>query len=111
MRERLRKLHVGDAAFTWKAEIRAARGADGRRHRYIRVRVWGAGKNGCVLQADLLESPGDKTYAYPSAAIVRRLVAWGLAAGWTPGKLGGTFVVSPADDLVLTGLTVVHPVP
>jgi hypothetical protein len=116
MKERLRKLHVEDGTFTWKADIRAARGADGRRHRYIRVRVWGAGKNSCVLQADLTEvpdpaAPEGTTYAYPSAAIVRQLVIRGLAAGWTPDKVGGMFLVSPATAPVLPGLAVVDPVP
>jgi hypothetical protein len=116
MRDRLRRLHVDERTFTWKADIRAARGADGYRHRYIRVRVWGAGKNGCVLQADMKEAldpaaPGETTYAYPSAAIVRRLVTWGLAAGWTPDKIGGMFPVSPAYGPALPGLVVIDPVP
>jgi hypothetical protein len=109
MRDRLRKLHFEGREFTWKAEIRAAPGGDGRRHRYIRVRVWGAGKNGCVLQADLAEvpdpaTPDEMTYAYPSAEIVRRLVAWGLGAGWTADKIGGVFRVSSAAGPVLPGL-------
>jgi hypothetical protein len=116
MRERLRRLHVDDRAFTWKADIRAARGADGRRHRYIRVRVWGAGKNSRVLQADLREvpnpaAPGETTYEYPSAAIVRKLVTWGLAAGWAPDEIGGTFTATAAHGPALPGLAVIDPVP
>jgi hypothetical protein len=112
MRERLRKLHFEGREFTWKADIRAAPGADGRRRRYIRVRVWGAGKNGCVLQADLTETPDpaapeETTYAYPSAAIVLRLVTWGLAAGWAPDQIGGMFQVGPAAGPALPGLTLV----
>ncbi|MFI7540107.1 hypothetical protein [Actinoplanes sp. NPDC049599] len=239
MRDRLRKLHFEGREFTWKADIRAAPGTDGRRRRFIRVRVWGAGKTGCVLQADLMEAPapgqhastdqtqrhtdlaepsdrgrpdgpattdqtqrvadpaeqppeqsqhdyppatdktqrvadpaepppeqnqhdypaatdqarravsragpshrgrhGDSpatdhppparapaeettrtgggdhahapaeetTYAYPSAAIVLQLVAWGLTAGWTPDRVGGTFRVSSAAGPVLPGLAVV----
>jgi hypothetical protein len=112
MRDRLRKLHFEGREFVWKADIRAAPGGDGYRYRYIRVRVWGAGKNGCVLQADLMEvpdpaAPAETTYAYPSAAIVLRLVSWGLAAGWTPDKVGGMFRVSSAAGPVLPGLALV----
>ena len=112
MRERLRKVHVDGREFTWKADIRGSPGADGRRLRYIRVRVWGAGKNGCVLQADMTElpvpaSPEETTYAYPSAAIVRRLVSWGLEAGWTPEQVGGVFRVSSTAGPVLPGLGLV----
>ena len=112
MRERLRKLHVDGREFAWKAEIRSAPGTDGRRQRYIRVRVWGAGKNSCVLQADMTELPvpetsEETTYAYPSAAIVRRLVSWGLEAGWTPEKVGGVFRVSSAVGPTLPGLGLV----
>ncbi|MGW4942890.1 integrase [Actinoplanes sp. NPDC004185] len=112
MRERLRKLHLDGREFAWKAEIRAAPGADGRRHRYIRVRVWGAGKNSCVLQADMTELPvpatsEETTYAYPSAAIVRRLVSWGLEAGWAPEQVGGVFRVSSAVGPALPGLGLV----
>ena len=111
MRERLRKLHLDDREFTWMADIRSAPGADGRRRRYIRVRVWGAGKTGCVLQADLTELPAptteETTYAYPSAAIIRQLVTWGLAAGWQPEQVGGVFRVSAAAGPVLPGLGLV----
>jgi len=112
MRERLRKLHIGGREFTWKADIRAAPGAGGRRLRYIRVRVWGAGKNGCVLQADMTELPApemsdETTYVYPSAAIVRQLVSWGLEAGWTPEQVGGVFRVSSMVGPVLPGLRLV----
>ena len=112
MRERLRKLHLDGREFTWMADIRSAPGTDGRRHRYIRVRVWGAGKTGCVLQADLTEmptpaSPEETTYAYPSAAIIRQLVTWGLTAGWQPEQVGGVFRVSAAAGPVLPGLGLV----
>jgi hypothetical protein len=112
MRERLRKLHFEGREFTWKADIRAAPGADGRRRRYIRVRVWGAGKTSCVLQADMVELPEpatqeETTYAYPSGAIVRTLVAWGLEAGWVPDKIGGIFPVSSAAGPPLPGLALV----
>jgi len=112
MRERLRKLHVDGREFTWMAEIRAGPGAGGGRDRYIRVRVWGAGKTGCALQADLTESPvpatsGEATYAYPSAEIVRRLVCWGLEAGWTPDRVGGVFRVGSTAGPALPGLALI----
>jgi hypothetical protein len=112
MRDRLRKLHFEGREFTWAADIRAATGGDGRQHRYIRVRIWGAGKNSCVLQADMTElpiptTPDETTYAYPSAAIVRRLVAWGLAGGWLPDKVGGVFRVGAATGPVLPGLALI----
>ena len=112
MKDRLRKLHVDGREFTWKADIRAAPGPDGRRRRYIRVRVWGAGKNSCVLQADMTESPvpvssEETTYAYPSEAIVRLLVTWALVAGWTPEKAGGEFRVGSAVGPALPGLRLV----
>jgi hypothetical protein len=112
MRNRLRKLHFEGREFTWAAEIRAATGADGRRRRSIRVRIWGAGKNGCALQADMTEfpvptTPDETTYAYPSAAIVCRLVASGLAGGWAPEKVGGVFRLGSATGPVLPGLALI----
>ncbi|RSM58490.1 hypothetical protein DMB66_29150 [Actinoplanes sp. ATCC 53533] len=112
MRNRLRKLHFEGREFTWAADIRAATGADGRQRRFIRVRIWGAGKNSCVLQADMTEfpvptTPDETTYAYPSAAIVCRLVASGLAGGWAPEKVGGVFRVGSATGPVLPGLALI----
>ena len=53
MRERLRRLHIDGREFVWKAAIRHVPG-EGDCHRGIRLRVWGSGKNGRILQADLL---------------------------------------------------------
>ncbi|GGO22289.1 hypothetical protein GCM10011576_41430 [Micromonospora parathelypteridis] len=125
MRSRLRKLHIDGREFTWKAAIRSASGPDGRLHRCIRLRVWGSGKNGRVLQADLTELPSSaptaasgyayvetdvhgsgETYPFPTAADVRVLVCYGLSAGWTPQASGGTFQVTPAAELELPGFAI-----
>jgi hypothetical protein len=110
MRSRLRRLHIDDREFTWKADIRAVRGPDGRHHRCIRVRVWGAGRNGRALQADLVERPlpaaGEETYPYPSAENVRALIGYGIRAGWMPDAVGGTFCVTSAAELALPGFGV-----
>ncbi|MGW0215147.1 integrase [Micromonospora chokoriensis] len=125
MRSRLRRLHIDGREFTWKADIRSAPGPDGRLHRYIRIRVWGAGKNGRALQVDVTERPyslptvasGDQyvetdvhgsveTYPYPTAADVRVLVRYGLSTGWAPGAVGGTFLVMSSAELDLPGFLV-----
>jgi hypothetical protein len=100
MRARLRALHVGDREFTWRAEIH-------HHPRLIRVRVWGAGKNGRALQADL--RPHGDPPAYPSADVVRALVAYGLEAGWDPAATGGTFAVPASAPITIPDLTVVNP--
>lgn len=126
MRSRLRKLHIDGREFTWKADIRSAPGPDGRLHRYIRIRVWGAGKNGRALQVDVTERPyslptvasGDQyvetdvhgsgeTYPYPTAADVRVLVRYGIRAGWAPEALGGTFRVTSPGELELPGFLLI----
>lgn len=125
MRSRLRKLHIDGREFTWKADIRSASGPDGRLHRCIRLRVWGAGKTGRALQVDLTErrlsAPtvasssrhvdtdvhgSGETYPYPTAADVRDLVRYGLGAGCTAEALGGTFQITPAAELELPGFAV-----
>lgn len=98
MRSRLRTLHVDEQRFTWKAEIQ-------RGDRRIRVRVWGAGKTGRALQADLL-SRDPETYAYPTADDVRALIRYALANGWQPGSIGGTFPIPASAAVHLPALTV-----
>jgi hypothetical protein len=71
MKSRLRKLHIDGQEYTWKADVRAAPGTDGRRHRCIRIRVWGDGKTSCALQADVIENfrqgQTEESYPYPVA--------------------------------------------
>ncbi|MEV4131920.1 integrase [Dactylosporangium sp. NPDC049742] len=111
MRSRLRKLHIDEQEYTWMAQIRAASGPDGRRHRCIRIRVWGAGRTGCALQADLTvrRQPvvaEEDAYPYPAAADVRALIDYGLRAGWKPQFRGGTFQVASAANMALPGFVV-----
>lgn len=98
MRTRLRHLRHGSRVFTWRAEIHHVRG-DRDWHRCIRVRVWGTGKTGQALQADLLSlfvgpwgcaSDG----SYPTPADVRALILYALRTGWDPSRAGGTFALS-----------------
>lgn len=110
MRSRLRKLHIDGREFTWKADIRDAPGPDGRHHRCIRVRVWGAGKNGRALQADLTEWPlpasWEEKYPYPTAENVRALATYAMVFGWMPEAVGGTFRITSAAELGLPGFAI-----
>lgn len=107
MRARLRKLHIDGREYTWKADVRAAPGPDGRRHRCIRIRVWGGGKTGCALQADVTErshpAAAEESYPYPAAADVRALIDHGLRAGWVPATRGGTFQITSGAGVALPG--------
>jgi hypothetical protein len=108
MKSRLRTLHVDGREYAWKADVRAAPGLDGRRHRCIRIRVWGGGKTGCVLQADVMERSGpaqtEERYPYPTAADVRTLIDHGLRVGWVPATRGGTFQITSVADVALPSL-------
>ncbi|MEH1167054.1 integrase [Micromonospora sp. CPCC 205539] len=110
MRSRLRKLHVDGREFTWKADLRDTSGVDGRLYRCIRVRVWGAGKNGRALQADLTEWPypahWEEKYPYPTAENVRELARYAISIGWAPEAVGGTFRITAAADVALPGFAV-----
>ncbi|MEU8179279.1 integrase [Micromonospora sp. NPDC049044] len=125
MRSRLRTLHIDGREFTWKADIRSTAGSDGRLHRCIRLRVWGAGKSGRALQVDLTERPtgasdgqyvetdvhgSGEAYPYPTTADVRVLVHYGLGAGWAPQALGGTFTIAPPAELELPRFAITEPV-
>ncbi|WP_374537921.1 integrase [Micromonospora aurantiaca (nom. illeg.)] len=97
MRIRLRRLWIDGRAFTWRAEIREVRG-DTDCHRCIRLRIWGGGKTGQALQADLLSttwgtrwSPCAVDDAYPTSADVRAVIEYALRHGWQPDRRGGTY--------------------
>ncbi|GIE34677.1 hypothetical protein Ait01nite_077220 [Actinoplanes italicus] len=99
-RVRLRRLHVDGVDFTWWAEIGHVRGGSDC-HRCIRVRVWGGGKNGRSLQADLLSRTWPSPWsvcatdgAYPVPSDIRALIRYGLQLGWNPTLRGGTFFLS-----------------
>jgi hypothetical protein len=107
VKSRLRKLHIDGWEYTWKADVRAAPGPDGRRHRCIRIRVWGGGKTSCALQADVIENfrlgQTEESYPYPAAADVGVLIDYGLRAGWVPAAPGGTFQITSEADVTLPG--------
>lgn len=98
MRRRLRKLRAGERDFTWRADIRSVRGDGVDLHRCIAVRVWGAGKNGNALTADLLSkslgagwTPAATDDSYPASGDIRQLIEHALARGWNPDVRGGTY--------------------
>jgi hypothetical protein len=113
VRKRLRKLRVGEREFTWRAEIRHVRGDGVDLHRCLNVRVWGAGKNGRALEADLLSTftgagwtPAATDGSYPEPADVRRLIEHALALGWDPGARGGTFLLGERHGVELPGFLI-----
>ena len=53
MRSRLRTLRIGAREFRWTAQLCSFTHPGLDYHRCVRVRVWGGGKNGRVLRADL----------------------------------------------------------
>jgi hypothetical protein len=107
-RVRLRRLRVDGAEFTWYAEIGHVRGSADC-HRCIRVRIWGGGKSGRALQADLLSLTWPSPWsvcatdgAYPVPSDIRALIRHGLSVGWDPGHRGGTFLLSERHEPPLT---------
>ncbi len=87
----------------WRAEIRHVSG-EGDCHRCIRVRIWGAGKNGRALQADLLSKSWGTPWAacatdgsYPAPRDVRALVEYAMENGWEPEIRGGTFMLTESE--------------
>ncbi|OXM54962.1 hypothetical protein [Amycolatopsis alba] len=74
------------------------------------MRVWGGGKNGRALEADLLSkamsvgwTPAATDGSYPEPADVRFLIERALALGWDPGALGGTFRLTEEYGVELPG--------
>jgi len=102
MKTRLRKRMVAGRQYVWRGEIREVRG-ERHWHRCIRVRVFGAGKNSRALQVDLLSKTWTKEWfsyvdeAYPTPADLRAIIERGLALGWDPDAVGGTFLLTEAD--------------
>jgi hypothetical protein len=112
VKSRMRTLWIGLAEFRWAGEIsHYDSGTDC--HRCVRLRVWGGGKNGRVLRADLLSTtePGPwgrcvTDDAYPTPGVVRKVVEYALDHGWTPTTIGGRFPLTDASDLELPGFVV-----
>ncbi len=101
VKERLRKLYVDGREFVWRGRIHHVAG-ERDRHRCVRVRVWGAGKNSRALQADLLSKAvlpwGCATdSSYPCPKDVRTVIDYALTHGWEPGLTGGTFFLSESE--------------
>jgi hypothetical protein len=109
-------LNVDGRPCAWSARICHLRG-DADCHRGIRLRVWGAGKNSRVLQADLLSKtwPGPwgacaTDNAYPTSKDVREVIEYALRHGWEADTVGGTFLLTESehgevfelDDFLLT---------
>ncbi|WIY00178.1 hypothetical protein QRX60_39970 [Amycolatopsis mongoliensis] len=113
MRTRLRHLRADDRDYTWRATIGSVRGDGAELHRCVRVRVWGAGKNGRALEADLLSkatsagwTPAATDGSYPASGDVRRLVEHARALGWDPGACGGTFRLTEETGPELPGFLI-----
>ena len=111
MKTRLRRLHVDGRTCTWTASICHLPGETDC-HRGIRLRVWGAGKNGQALQVDLLSKtlPGPwgacaTDNAYPTSRDVRTVVEYALVNGWEPDGVGGTFLLTETDHAATFDLT------
>ncbi|MFI9552104.1 hypothetical protein [Nonomuraea endophytica] len=108
MRARLRRLKAGERQFIWMGRISHVAG-DGDCHRCVRLRVWGAGKNSQVLQADLLSKAvlpwGCATDdSYPTPKDVREVIDCALAHGWNPDLVGGAFFLGEdASEFELAG--------
>ncbi|WP_433607028.1 hypothetical protein ACQP2P_31650 [Dactylosporangium sp. CA-139114] len=89
---KLRTLHLGQRDFLWRAAVWYVPVVGAEPHRTVRVRVWGGGKNGRVLQAHLQPAePDDSCFATPKD--VRAIVEYALEHGWRPEARGGMFVV------------------
>ncbi|MBO2447084.1 hypothetical protein J4573_08285 [Actinomadura barringtoniae] len=100
MKTRLRKLHAHNREFAWTAKVHHVKGRDC--HSCVRLRVWGAGKNSRLLQADLLSRAvlpwGCATDdGYPTPKDVRAVIDYALANGWDPDLPSGTFYLTEAD--------------
>lgn len=110
MRTKLRALRLGERTYTWRATIGHVAGHGVDIHRCVRVRVWGTGKTGRALEADLLAKatsvgwmPAATDGSYPAPADVRCLVEHALALGWDPGAVGGTFRLVEEHEVELPG--------
>jgi hypothetical protein len=116
MKARLRTLRIEPARYAWTAQMRHLP-VEGDCRRAIRVRVWGAGKNGCVLDADLLSTSeaGPWGYcatdtAFPTPRTIRILIDYALHHGWDPSRIGGRHVLvrqPGAEVLILPGFAII----
>src|ERR1700677_2201258 len=89
MKIRMRTLRAGSREFKWTAEVCWYRDVKLEDRRCVRVRVWGGGKNGCMLLADLESTSsgpwgGVPDSSYPTPRDVRAITDYALEHGWGP---------------------------
>ena len=94
MKIRMRTLRAGSREFKWTAEVCWYRDVKLEDRRCVRVRVWGGGKNGCMLLADLESTSsgpwgGVPDSSYPTPRDVRAITDYALEHGWGPAAIGG----------------------
>jgi hypothetical protein len=106
VRTRLRTLHLDGRSWAWVARIGRVSDVDGQ-HRWIRLRIWGAGKNSQALQVDLVSTrargnewrdAADDDSAYPTSQDVRTVIEYAVGRGWEPDATGATY---PLTDTAL----------
>jgi hypothetical protein len=102
MSTRIRTLRIGATEFKWTAELHEPL--------LVRLRIWGGGKNGCMLRADLASSGdagmlwGDAPdIAYPTPRVVRTIIEYALDHGWDPAAVGGRHDIERGAELEIPG--------
>jgi hypothetical protein len=113
-RRRVRQLSFDGQDFAWHAAV--VGGACYCEVSAYRLRVWGGGKAGQVLRADLVSTawlaPPEASVldgGYPTPSRVRTMIEYAVARGWDPTARGGSFILTEADHahgLVLPGFAV-----
>ncbi|GAA3310161.1 hypothetical protein GCM10020219_015310 [Nonomuraea dietziae] len=103
VKTRLRALRIDGRTYVWTARIGHTVHSDDCR-RFVRLRVWGSGKNGQALQADLVSTyeGGPWGYcatdtSYPTPRDVRTVIERAIQRGWDPLTRGGTFLLRTGD--------------
>lgn len=104
MKVRLRTLRIGAREFKWTAQLGGPRN--------VRVRVWGSGKNGCMLRTDLEATSDcgswfdDPDAAYPTPSIVRVIIDYALDHSWDPAVIGGRHILGTDEEVEIPGFRV-----
>ena len=106
---RVRVLRIGAKEYRWTAELGSYLDTHRHRNRCVRLRVWGGGKNGRMLRADLI-APTDQGLwgddpgaAYPTPGAVRAIIDYALDHGWEPAAIGGLHELRTGADLEIEG--------
>jgi hypothetical protein len=116
MRSRLRTLRIGAREFRRAARPRGFVDPGLDYHRCVRVRVWGGGKNGRVLRAELAsvtQGPwgGVPDSSCPTPGAVRAIIDYALYHGWDPAAAGGHHELQDGPGLEIPGFHVTDPRP